>query len=136
MTGIRVTTTTGDLESDLRKIATQAPRDMRSTVRDGIKAGNELAKEFAKASAGAHGVHYPKAFSTEMHGGLSAFSGAGLISGEYGPDPEMPQGDMSFEHGSRNQKPHLDLARSADIIGPSFAQEVSRLPDRWFWPES
>jgi hypothetical protein len=29
----------------------------------------------------------------------------------------MPQGGMSFEFGSRNQPPHLDLNRSADIIG-------------------
>lgn len=132
MAGIRVTTTTDDLEADLRHIARTARGDMRDVVRDGIKAGNTLAKDFAKRSAGAHGKHYHRAFTTEMRGGLGLFGNT--ISGEYGPDIARPQGGMSFEQGSRNQPPHLDLARSADIIGPSFAQEVRALPDRWFWP--
>jgi hypothetical protein len=112
---------------------------MRATVRDGIKVGNTLAKDFAKRSAGAHGGvskkgvrPYVKAFSYEMRPSLFGRSAA-VIAGEYGPDIGEPQGAMKFEYGSRNQKPHLDLARSADIIGPAFAGEVRRLPDRWFW---
>jgi hypothetical protein len=41
---------------------------------------------------------------------------------------------MSFEGGSRNQPPHNDLAKSADIMGPKLELKVNLLPDRWFWP--
>lgn len=124
----------GALERDMRAIPPKAMRDMRATVRDGLKAGNTVAKDFAKSSAGAHGKHYHKAFSVEMHGVVS-FGGVNGISGEYGPDAHHPgrQGGMSFEFGSRKQKPHLDLAKSADLIGPAFGQEVHHLPDKWFW---
>lgn len=128
---VRVTHTLEDFERDQREVATTARKDMRATVRDGLKAGNMVAKDSAKRTAGAHGKHYHRAFSWEMH--TSLFGAAGSISGEYGPDVNKPQGEMSFERGSRNQPPHLDLAKSADLIGPSFAQEVSRLPERWFW---
>jgi hypothetical protein len=66
-----------------------------------------------------------------MRGDLGLFGNT--VSGEYGPDAAMPQGGMSFEFGSRNQKPHLDLAKSADVIGPALAQEVRGLADQWFW---
>lgn len=129
---VRVTHSIGDLAADLQKIATTARTDMRDVVREGIRTGNAVAKDNAKRSAGEHGKHYHKAFTAEMHRGLGLFGNT--ISGEYGPDVSRPQGGMSFEHGSRNQPPHLDLAKSADLIGPSFAQEVRALPDRWFWP--
>lgn len=129
---VKVTSHLDVLAADMAAIVPQARRDMRSTVQQGIKAGQLLARDFAKRSAGAHGKHYPNAITREMHSSL--FGGAGAtIEGEYGPDPALPQGGMSFEFGSRNQPPHLDLARSADIIGPSFAQEVRGLPDKWFW---
>lgn len=129
---IKVTHGIDDLASDLAKIPTEATKDMIGVVREGVKTGNAVARDFARESSGAHGKHYPKSFSAEMHGVRGGF-GAYLISGEYGPDASKRQGNMSFEFGSRNQKPHLDLARSADIVGPAFAGEVRRLPDRWFW---
>lgn len=131
----------GDLASDMAKIPPKAVKDMVSTVREGIRVGNSVAKDFARVSAGSHGgvsrktgrvQPYVKSFSYEMHGVRGGF-GAYAISGEYGPDASMPQGNMSFEHGSRNQPPHLDLARSADLIGPSFAQEIRQKMDGWFW---
>lgn len=122
----------GDLADDLAAIRVRASKDMRATVREGIRAGNTLAKQNAERTSGEHGIHYPKAFSTEMRPTFIGFD-ATIHSGEYGPDISKPQGGMSFELGSRNQKPHLDLAKSADIIGGSFAQEVRALPDRWFW---
>jgi hypothetical protein len=122
---IRVTHGIDDLANDLRHIATTSPLDMRRVVAENIREGNQIAKGYARQSAGAHGKHYHKAFSTEM---------TGPTTGEYGPDASMPQGGMSFERGSRNQKPHLDLARSADVIGPKFAAAVHDLPDDWFWP--
>lgn len=136
MTGVRVTTTTDDLEGDLRYIARTARGDMRDTVRDGIKAGNELAKDFAKRNNGprSHSRKYPGKFSAEMHSGLGLFGNT--ISGEYGPRHEG-QGELAgiLENGSRRgNAAQQNLARSADIIGPSFGQEVGRLAERWFWP--
>lgn len=132
MAAVRVRHDIGRLAADMADIPARARVDMRATVREGIKVGNSLARDFAARSEGAHGKHYHKAFTTEMRPTFEGF-GSVIFSGEYGPDIARPQGGMSFEFGSRNQKPHLDLARSADTIGPAFAGEVSRLPDRWFW---
>lgn len=129
---IRVVHGIDDLANDMASIAVNARRDMVKVVRNGIRAGNMVAKDYARVSAGAHGKHYHRAFSTEMHG-IVTFGGAAGISGEYGPDAAKPQGGMSFENGSVNQKPHRDLARSADLIGPSFAQEVRQTAAGWFW---
>ncbi|WP_394289504.1 hypothetical protein [Microbacterium sp.] len=126
---IRVIGGVGDLARDLRQIATQAPSDIHRVVRHGVRVGNALAKSNARSTAGAHGRHYHKAFSAEMKvNGLG-----GLHAGEYGPDSSKPQGGMSFEGGSRNQPPHNDLAKSADIVGPALYGEAKRLLDRWFW---
>jgi hypothetical protein len=43
---------------------------------------------------------------------------------------------MSFEYGSRNQPPHLDLNKSADLIGPQLAKDAGNLLDSLFWPNS
>lgn len=122
---IKVTSTIDDLASDLRKIPVMAAKDMARITKMNAQRGNKNAKAYAKESAGAHGKHYHKAFTVEMLSPLSY---------EYGPDSSRPQGDMSFEFGSRNQPPHLDLSRSADLLGPMFARDVAKLPDRWFWP--
>lgn len=111
-----------DLGRDLDAITAQARPAMRGVVRDGIRIGTGLAKTNARRTSRKHGKHYPKAITSEMHSGLGLFGNS--ISGEYGPDASRQQGGMSFEYGSRNQKPHLDLARSADIVGPSFARSV------------
>ncbi|HET8614287.1 MAG TPA: hypothetical protein VFL94_02095 [Actinomycetales bacterium] len=128
MTSIKVSSHLDELAADMEKIATKAERVMLSTTREALKVGNMLAKDFARASSGRHGKLYPRSFSAEL-----TFAGFGLIAGEYGPDAEMPQGGMSFEWGSRNQKPHLDLNRSADVIGGSFAREVGERIDGLFW---
>lgn len=129
---VRVVHGIDDLAGDMLHIAKTARKDMVGVVREGIKVGNQVAKDNARRSSGKHGKHYPNAFSAQMNG-IVEFGGVAGISGEYGPDIAKPQGGMSFEGGSVNQPPHRDLAKSADLIGPSFAQEVSRLPDRWFW---
>jgi hypothetical protein len=112
------------LAADMRRIPAKAKRDMASTVRKSAVRGNRIAADFARESAGDHGKLYHLAFSAEARDPLSW---------EYGPDSAMPQGGMSFEYGSRNQPPHLDLNRSADIIGPLFAHDVGQIPDRLFW---
>ena len=121
---VRVHHTLELLEQDLTRIATTAKVDMAKTVRAAAVQGNKLAKGFARESAGDHGKHYHKAFTAEA---------VTPLVWEYGPDATMPQGGMSFERGSRNQPPHLDLAKSADIIGAKFASDVADLPDEWFW---
>lgn len=120
------------LEADMREIVRKAPRELSGIVREGIRVGNSIAKDFARESSGSHGKLYPRSFSSEMRP-AGHFGGVSIYAGEYGPDSSMPQGGMSFEGGSRNQKPHLDLARSADIIGPALAGEVRRKVGGWFW---
>lgn len=130
---MRVNVTHGidDLADDMVAIARRVRPDMRGVVRDGIRAGADLARTNARRTAGKHGKHYPKAITAEMHTGGGLFGN--MISGEYGPDASRPQGGMSFEFGSRNQPPHLDLARSADVIGPAFERSVRDQIDEWFW---
>jgi hypothetical protein len=135
---IRVSHTLDDLESDLRKIATTSRSDMRDVVRDGIRAGNELAKANArrKNGPGSHSRKYPGTFSAAMHSGKGLFGN--VISGEYGPRP-AGQGLLApiLENGSRSgNAAQLNLARSTDVIFPQFAVEVRTMAASWFWPES
>lgn len=118
-----------DLAGDMRRIATKAPVDLTRVVREGARVGADVARQNARRTAGRHGKHYPKSITSEMRTSLFG----GTYSAEYGPDASRPQGRMSFEFGSRNQPPHLDLAKSADLIGPAFAQEVGRTVEGWFW---
>lgn len=122
-----------DLIADMARIRAEAPLVLNGVVRDGVRAGTELAKNFAKRSAGKHGKRYPTAITPQMHRPRPSLFGGMFYGGEYGPDSSRPQGGMSFEYGSRNQKPHLDLNRSADIIGPQFPREVGDAIDRLFW---
>lgn len=122
---ITVTSSLGDLAADLRTIATESTSTMARVLAKNARQGRNLARDFARVSAGAHGTHYPTAITTERRSALSW---------EYGPDSAMPQGGMSFEYGSRNQKPHLDLNKSADIVGPALAFEVGKAVGDLFWP--
>lgn len=132
--GVRVVHSIGDLESDLLKMTRQAPIELRKVVRKNAIEGNRLARQYARQSAGKHGKHYHKAFTWEMDS-FYGF-GAGNITAEYGPQIDRPQGGMSFERGSRNQPPHLDLARSADVIAWQFGPNVLYAAGKLFWPES
>lgn len=124
MAHVSVTHTIGNLADDLRSAAVNARKDLPKVVMANARRGNKNAKNFARESAGAHGKHYHKAFTVERIAPLTV---------EYGPDAAMPQGGMSFEFGSRNQPPHLDLAKSADLAGPMFAQDVEKIVGRLFW---
>lgn len=122
----RVYSTLGDLERDLKIIASEFKPRVAVPVREVARDGTKTAKRLAKRSAGSHGKHYPNAITLESHGPLSY---------EYGPEAGLPQGGMSFEHGSRNQPPHLDLAKSADLHGSSeLLRKVDRVIDGLFWP--
>ena len=131
MSRAKLTSHMGDLVADMSaipaKVRAQAPRVVRENTRE----GQRLAKVNAKVSAGKHGKRYPAAITAET----ARFSGFGatVYQGEYGPQSGLPQGEMSFEFGSRNQKPHLDLARSADRVRKSFGRDVDRMIDGLFW---
>ena len=133
---VRVTHTLDDLEADLRHIARTSRSDMRDVVRDGIRAGNELAKANARRKNGprSHAWKYPGTFSAAMHSGGGLFGN--VISGEYGPRPARA-GLLApiLENGSRSgNAPQMNLARSADVIFPQFPVEVRAMSAKWFWP--
>lgn len=123
--GIRVSHTLDDLERDMKAMPRKAAVGTAKIVRENAKLGNKIAKANAKSSAGKHGKHYHKSFSAEA---VDAFTWV------YGPDSSKPQGDMSFEFGSRQQKPHLDLAKSADIVEFQMLVDVKDLLRELFWP--
>lgn len=124
-----------ELEGDFRTIQRQAPREMMKTVREGINVGRDVVTGYVMARYSHYGWHYRRSMIATMHGPTSSLSSRGLVySGEYGPNPKHAQGRMSFENGSRNQKPHGDLAKSADLMGPALAGEAREIPGRLFWP--
>ena len=132
MASIKVTNHLDDLTRDMAAIPVAAAKRMPGIVRDGALAGAQIARDFARESAGKHGKHYPNAITAEARKAFRGF-GAGVYSAEYGPDSARRQGGMSFEWGSRNQPPHLDLNKSADIIGPAFPGEVRNMLRDLFW---
>lgn len=121
---VRVTHTIDDLASDLAAIPVKGAAAFARTVRRNAVQGNRLARANARRTARKHGKLYPLAFSAEQR---SPFVW------EYGPDSAMPQGGMSFERGSRNQPPHFDLAKSADVQGPQLGKDIADDIDRLFW---
>lgn len=109
-----------DLARDYGRVESAASPRVDRAVEGVAKDGNRIAQSFARQSAGAHGKHYPAAFDVEQ---------LGIASYEYGPDSSMLQGNMSFEYGSRNQPPHLDLTKSADMIGAQLSRKVGDVVD-------
>lgn len=129
MAGVRVRHNIHDLARDLAAIPPRAVKDIIGTLREGARVGGMLARENARRSSGKHGKHYPRSITWDR-----AIGGAfGVYTAEYGPDLAKPQGNMSFEYGSRNQKPHLDLARSADVTGAATARDIREKSEDWFW---
>lgn len=115
-----------DLATDFQSIPARATRAAGDVVGKIADHGTTLARTFARESAGKHGKHYHRAITSERRHPL------GLVW-VYGPDAAKRQGDMSFERGSRNQPPHNDLAKSADIVGDKFELKVNLRVDGWFW---
>lgn len=109
-------------------------REMRGVVNRGTRVGNSVARDNARRTEGTHGKLYHLAFTSEMSPTYHSSFGANIYQGAYGPDAARPQGDMEFEWGSRNQDPHLDLNKSADLIGPAMPGEVRTGLDLVFWP--
>lgn len=93
---------------DLARDFEKAPAKVASGLFDAYRGAGEGFRDDwqsnARATSGAHGVHYPDSISTEMK--FAGFS----IETETGPETGKPQGSMGrgFEFGSQNQPPHLD----------------------------
>ena len=133
---VHVTHTLRDFERDQKDISNRAERDMKTCVREAAVAGNQLAKDYAREKNGeeSHSRKYPGTFAA---GAVRSFSGFGssVYQAEYGP-LARDQGILApiLENGDRSENaPQMNLARSADRIGPSFAMEARRLPNGWFW---
>lgn len=128
---VRVTHSIGDLASDLSGIAAKAPVAMAKVVRSDALEGNRIARAFASEQHTMNSsidVPYQQSFSAEARGALKW---------EYGPqDDGVAHGGSQargYENGSINQRPHRNLDRSTDIIGPKFANDVGDEVDGWFW---
>lgn len=128
---VRVTETLGDLERDCRAVAARPKADLPRVVARNAKRGNEIARTFASQQHTMNSdvdLPYSESFSAEE---------INPLAWAYGPvDNGVKHGGgqaRGYEYGSRNQKPHLDLARSRDIIGPDFADDVADTAAGWFW---
>lgn len=125
VTTVRVIHGIGDLADDLAAIAARVQPEMALVVEQLAADGLRIATASARRQSGTHGRFYPKAFSSER---------TGPLRWEYGPDVNKKQGGMAFEDGPGPQtRPHNNLRKSADAIGPAFPEEVGRRVDRWFW---
>lgn len=133
MAQVTVRHSIGRLAADMADIPARATVDMYEKTREAGRLGNSLAKDYARESSGRHARKYPGTFSAEMKQTFRGF-GSQIFVTEYGPRA-TGQGLLApiLENGSRNNKPHFNLLRSADQIGPAFAREVGELPNRWFW---
>jgi len=116
-----------DLAADTRTVATTTKARMATVVRKNAVEANRTTARIARVSSGSHGKLYPRSFSAEA---------ITPLWWEYGPDADMPQGGMSFNSGSRNQPPHLDIEKGLDIQRPKFYRDISEEADDLFWPES
>ncbi|MDF9718117.1 hypothetical protein [Nocardioides sp. ChNu-99] len=123
-----------DLAGDLARLPPRMARDSVATVRDGAAVGSRLAAANAKQTSGAHGKHHHRAYTSEVHGAqASVASQAAVYAAEYGSDASKPQGNMAFETGSRNQRPHRPLGRTLPMVRPAFYREFGAKIDGWFW---
>ena len=118
----------------LDKIRAEAPVKLNDVVRDGTRAGTTLAKQYASRTSGKHAKKYPATITPQMNRPRKSLFGGNIFSGSYGPEARG-QGLLGgiLENGSRNNPAHLNLARSADVIGPQFPREVGDVIDGLFW---
>ena len=117
---VNVTHGIGDLANDLAAVPEKLKAQAPAIVKKDVRAGRNLARRYARAKSGPHGKSYYKRITDEM---------TGPLEGEYGPhDGGTPVGG-----GWRNGPPNTDLPRSADVIGPKFADDISDLVDGLFW---
>lgn len=110
---------------DLEDVAQSAP-ELRAVFRKGASDLKDLWRDNARKTAGDHGRLYPNAITYETH-----LTAAG-VEAEVGPEKDRPQGNMSFEYGSKNQPPHLDGNRAADKVMPLLEQRLAETAEELF----
>jgi hypothetical protein len=106
-----------ELAVDLSTVSARMVGPMRTVM---LQAGESVAEQWrtnARATAGEHGRLYPDAIGAELKFSLG-------IEVEIGPDPDKPQGEMSFEFGSKNQPPHLDGAKAVDAKADAVVKMI------------
>ena len=120
MATVHVQHTIGDLSRDMLGVAKKVRVVFPKVVARNAREGNRIAQRFARGAAGPHGTNYWKRMSAEA---------ISPLEWEYGPhDGGTPVG-AGYRHGP----PNTDMAKSADVIGPKFAADVSKQADRLFW---
>lgn len=119
---IHVEHSIGDLAGDLARIPAKMARQAPRIVQRNVNQGHRLAQRFARGSSGPHGALYYKRITAEM---------TGALEGEYGPTGDVVGNAVGA--GWRSGPINTDLPRSADIQGPKFARDVSKMADGLFW---
>ena len=119
---VHVTHNIDDLANDLAGIPVKMMRQAPRIVKNHVNEGNRLARNFARAASGPHGKHYYKRITDEM---------TGPLSGEYGPTGVVAGNAVGG--GWRTGPGNTDLPRSADVIGPKFADAIGEMVDSLFW---
>jgi hypothetical protein len=116
---IRVRDSIGSLADRLYEVKTTVERELPDLVRSNAREGNAVASEFARVSSGTHARLYPDTFSAER---------IAPLMWEYGPE-SRGQGHLApiLENGSRNNRAHNNLTRSADIAGAELAKDLRRM---------
>jgi len=125
---VSVRSTIGDLADDRRDKSRAFPKRLAETVRHNAHEGNRLARGFASEQHtmfGDEDIEYPPSFTVERKGRFEY---------EYGPDAAIGDGSQAsgYEFGSINSPPHFDLARSVDVIGPEYVNDIEDLL-RWMF---
>jgi len=105
------------LAADLPSLPPRMVKPIDGVFKSGAEAIEKTWRENAEETAGAHGKHYPKSIDHERLLGTS-------LAFEIGPNPAKKQGRMSFEMGSRNQPPHLDGQKAADVEVPRVERNI------------
>jgi hypothetical protein len=108
------------LAEELGKAAIEVDRAAYRETKAAAKTLEEKWRANAKESAGRHGKHYPRAITSEQ------MPATGEAWWQVGPESDRKQGDMSFEYGSRNQPPHLDMTREIPGIEQAMFEALDK----------
>lgn len=105
------------LRVELPRIGIKGARVIGDVLVEGGKDLRDTWKRNARETAGEHGRLYPESIESNV-----ALSTDFVV--EVGPNPDKPQGGMSFEFGSSKQPPHLDGQRAADEVVPRIERRI------------
>lgn len=120
------------LAVDQVEIAKRARPDCVGVVREGIRTGGMLARDFARSRNPIHARRYAASITWEMYATVGLAEVA-FIQGVYGPAPGG-QGSLAgvLENGEGRNAAQDNLTKSADVIGPAFAGEIRGKVNDWF----